>query len=114
MLQDDNAEWNSLSLFSPATDSQWTMEIWSGVVPALAHLWLHVHKVQISWPFRLGLLLQPGTRQATAQEFADLPQCCCPRGILALHNKVDRASVCETGWFLTVVRAMAAQVDFER
>ena len=39
MLQDDNAEWDSLSLFSPTADSQWTMEIWSGVVPALAHLW---------------------------------------------------------------------------
>ena len=82
------------------------------MVPALAHTFLKVHSIQVSWPFKLGLLLLEATCQATALEFSRLKDCCCPRGIKDLRECVDSAAHCLTAWFLTVVRELAAQVDW--
>ena len=37
LKEDGGAGWESLAMFSPATDSMWARQIGAGVVPALAH-----------------------------------------------------------------------------
>ncbi len=105
--------WNAVLEYNRSHDHWAVQQIWTHLLPALAHVWLRVGMLTYKFPWRLLLMLSPDetVRRETSIAFYRLKPCCLPRGVRSLHAALKSETDLLNAEFTSLIKELAWALD---